>query len=60
MRSLCPSQDDRNLRVELYQHQSCGEEVEISKRMNVKCYQCGEMVYRLTQGQRLISVSREV
>jgi predicted RNA-binding Zn-ribbon protein involved in translation (DUF1610 family) len=47
MRSLCPGQDNRNLRVELFKCPSCGAEVEIfSNEVKVKCYQCGEMVYR--------------
>ena len=47
MRSLCPGQDNRNLRVELFKCPSCGTEVEIfSNEVKVKCYQCGEMVYR--------------
>ena len=47
MRSLCPGQDNRNLRVELYKCQDCGAEVEIfSNEVKVKCYQCGKMVYR--------------
>ena len=47
MRSLCPGQDRRNLRVELYRCPGCGAEVEIfSNEVKVKCYRCGEMVYR--------------
>jgi len=33
--------------VELFKCPSCGAEVEIfSNEVKVKCYQCGEMVYR--------------
>jgi len=40
MRSLCPGQDNRNLRVELFKCPSCGAEVEIfSNEVKVKCYQ---------------------
>ena len=47
MRSLCPGHDNRNMRVELFKCPSCGAEVEIfSNEVKVKCYQCGEMVYR--------------
>ena len=47
MVSGCPGQDFRSLRVELYNCPKCGYEVEIfSNESMVKCYQCGEMVYR--------------
>ena len=47
MRSRCPGQDNRNLRVELYKCPHCGAEVEIfSNEVKVKCYQCCKMVYR--------------
>jgi DNA-directed RNA polymerase subunit RPC12/RpoP len=47
MRFVCPGQDTRNLRVELYKCPNCGAEVEIfSNEVKVKCYQCGKMVYR--------------
>ena len=47
MRSLCPGQDSRNLRIELYKCPKCGTEVEIfSDEVRVRCHQCGEMVYR--------------
>ena len=47
MASRCPGQDMRNLRVELYRCPSCNAEVEIfSDETKVKCYKCGERVYR--------------
>ncbi len=43
----CPGQDTRNLRVELHKCPNCGYEVEIfSDEARVKCYRCGEVVYR--------------
>ena len=46
-RNVCPGQDTRNLRVELYKCPHCGWEVEIfSNETRVKCFQCGEWVYR--------------
>lgn len=47
MRSICPGQDRRNLRVELYRCPNCFTEVEIfSDEVKVKCYNCGTMVYK--------------
>ena len=47
MRSLCPGQDNRNLTEEVYNCPNSGAENEIfSNEVKVKCYQCGEMVYR--------------
>jgi NADH pyrophosphatase NudC (nudix superfamily) len=47
MTGKCPGQDFRNLRVSLHKCPNCGYEVEIfSDEMKVKCYKCGEMVYR--------------
>jgi len=47
MRSMCPGQDHRNLRVELYRCPNCQTEVEIfSDETKVKCYNCGTMVYK--------------
>jgi len=47
MGSLCSGQNSRNLRVELYRCPNCSAEVEIfSNEVKVKCYQCGETIYR--------------
>ena len=47
MRNICPGQDRRNLRVELYRCPNCGTEVEIfSDEVKVKCYNCGTMVFK--------------
>jgi len=47
MYSKCPGQDSRNLRAALYKCPNCGYEVEIfSDEIKVKCYKCGEYVYR--------------
>ena len=47
MSSLCPGQDTRNLRIELYKCPSCGAEVEIfSDEVRARCHQCSEMVHR--------------
>jgi hypothetical protein len=47
MSSVCPGQDNRNLRVELYRCPECRTEVEIFSNENrVRCYKCGEMVER--------------
>ena len=47
MSSICPGQDNRNLRVELYRCPGCRTEVEIFSNENrVRCYNCGEMVER--------------
>ena len=47
MRSQCPGQDFRNLRVSLHKCSNCGFEVEIfSNETRVKCDECGEMVDR--------------
>lgn len=47
MPSLCPGQDNRNLRGELYKCPNCGAEVELfSNEVKVKCYQCGKMLHR--------------
>jgi hypothetical protein len=47
MSSLCPGQDTRNLRIELYKCPSCGAEVEIfSDEVRARCHQCSELVYR--------------
>jgi len=47
MDSRCPSQDGRNLRVELYKCPNCGAEVEIfSDELKVKCHQCGKYIYK--------------
>jgi len=47
MSPICPGQEMRNLRVELYKCPNCGAEVEVfSSEVKVKCYQCGEPVYR--------------
>ena len=43
----CPGQDTRNLRAEIHPCPKCGYGVEIfSDESKVKCYQCGEIVYR--------------
>ena len=47
MSPLCPGQDTRNLRIELYRCPSCGAEVEIfSDEVRARCHQCRELVYR--------------
>ena len=47
MKSRCPGQDGREIRVELYKCPKCGTEVEIfSDEVRVKCHKCGEMIYR--------------
>ena len=47
MPSICPGQDNRNLRVELYRCPGCRTEVEIFSNENrVRCYNCGEIVER--------------
>jgi len=43
----CPGRDTRKLRVELHKCPKCGAHVEIfSDESRIKCYKCGEMVYR--------------
>ncbi|HUU63386.1 MAG TPA: phosphohydrolase [Dehalococcoidia bacterium] len=45
MRSACPGQDFRNLRVELYKCPNCGAEEELfSNETKVKCHECGEWI----------------
>jgi len=45
MKSRCPGQDGREIRVELYKCPKCGTEVEIfSDEVRVKCHKCGEMI----------------
>jgi DNA-directed RNA polymerase subunit RPC12/RpoP len=47
MKSVCPGQDFRNLRVELYKCPKCGAEEEIfSNETKAKCHQCGEWIYK--------------
>ncbi len=47
MRAVCPGQDTRKLRIELHKCLNCGAEIEIfSNETRVKCYQCGNMVYK--------------
>ena len=47
MTSICPGQDFRKLRVELYKCPKCDAMVEIfSDETRIKCQKCGEMVYR--------------
>ncbi len=47
MPSICPGQDKRNLRVELYRCPNCERGVEIfSDEIKIKCHNCGTMVYR--------------
>lgn len=43
----CPAHNTRNLRAEIHPCPKCGYGVEIfSDEARVKCYQCGEIVYR--------------
>ena len=47
MTSKCQGQDGKNLRVSLHKCPNCGYQVEIfSDEIKVRCYKCGEMVYR--------------
>ena len=47
MKSVCPGQDFRNLRVELYKCPKCGAEEEIfSNETKVKCPECGKWIYK--------------
>lgn len=47
MGSVCPGQDNRNLRVELFKCPNCGHEMEMfSNEVRVKCYRCGQWLYR--------------
>jgi len=47
MSPTCPGQDNRFLRVDLFKCPKCGAEVEIfSNESRVKCYNCGEYVYK--------------
>jgi len=47
MRSVCPGQDFRNLRVELYKCPNCSAEEKIlSNETKAKCHECGEWIYK--------------
>jgi len=47
MKSVCPGQDFRNLRVELYMCPNCGAEEEIfSNETKAKCHECGEWIHK--------------
>jgi DNA-directed RNA polymerase subunit RPC12/RpoP len=47
MPSICPGQDRRWLKAEIFACPNCGTKVEIfSNEMRVKCYHCGNVVSR--------------
>lgn len=47
MFNRCPGQDTRNLTVDLFKCQNCGNETEIfSNEVRAKCDRCGSWVYK--------------